>query len=644
MDPKLVGTAGPFKGMRFSVERGETTIGRDPGNQFWAADPSLSRRHCVLSREAGRVSIKDLGSLNGTAVNGIPVVQHELHHQDQICIGNSLLLFLVEEDEISIEQRSPVVLAQTSELGPVSVQLRQQEALYLQPDRGQLNLLDTERKSRDLNTLLTIATRIGGIRNRESLEWQLLGMIFDIVPADRGAILHCGKDWEEVESAIAWDRIRGPGEPVAVSSAVVRRVFRERVGLVISDLTTEKTLAHTESLAQLGVHSLLCVPLVHSDILLGMIYVDSRSPKEPIDESHLQVMTAIANLASLALQNVQHWEELRDENRFLRGEINLEHNMVGSSPRMQAVYELIRKVAPLNSTVLIQGETGTGKELVARAIHCNSPRSSRQFVAVNCAALTETLLESELFGHERGSFTGAVAQKKGKLEVAQGGTLFLDEVSEMSAGLQAKLLRVLQEREFERVGGTHPIKADVRVISATNKSLVKMVDDEEFRKDLYYRLNVVAITMPPLRERREDIPALAQHFISKLSKKCGLASKRLSPEAQSILTNYDWPGNVRELENIIERAMVLGTTDTVLADDLPEGIVESTVSSGISSATYYMTIKEAKKQVVLQAFQQANGSYIEAAKVLGLHPNSLLRLVRSLGLRSLIKGEAREAG
>ena len=642
MEPKLVGIAGPFKGMRFPVTADETTIGRDPENHCWTSDPSLSRRHCLLRREVDRVTIQDLGSRNGTVVNGIPISEQELQHQDQICIGDSLLVFLTE-DATDIEKSSSVVLTQTVELGPAPVQVRQ-KAFSLETGPGQLPIGEPDRTSRNLNTLLTIATRMGGIRNRESLEWQLLGVIFDIVPADRAAILHCKGCDDAFDSAIAWDRIHGPGEPVEVSSTVVRRVFRERVGMLISDVGSQRNSPHTELLEQLGVHSLMCVPLLHSDSVLGMIYLDSSSASERIDQDHLEMMTAVAGLASLAIQNVQRWDELQEENRLLRGEISLEHNIVGRSPRMQAVYELIRKVAPLNSTVLIQGETGTGKELVARAIHRNSPRSARLFVAVNCAALTETLLESELFGHEKGAFTGAIAQKKGKLEAAESGTLFLDEVSEMTPALQAKLLRFLQEREFERVGGTRTIKADVRVISAANKSLTRMVDEHAFRKDLYYRLNVVAITMPPLRERREDIPFLAHHFIGKISKKCGLPSKRLSPEAQSILASYDWPGNVRELENVIERAMALGTAETLLADDLPENMVENAIPTGNTpSATYYSAIKGAKTQVVLQAFQQAGGNYIGAAKALGLHPNSLLRLVRSLGLRSLIKADAPEA-
>jgi two-component system, NtrC family, response regulator HydG len=311
--------------------------------------------------------------------------------------------------------------------------------------------------------------------------------------------------------------------------------------------------------------------------------------------------------------------------------------MLGASQRMREVFEFIRRVAPTDSTVLIEGESGTGKEMVARAIHRNSSRAGRPFVAINCAAIAETLLESELFGHEKGAFTGAVSQKKGKMEAADGGTLFLDEVSELAPSLQAKLLRVLQEREFERVGGIRPLKLDIRLIAATNRLLREEVQNGTFRKDLYYRLNVVSVTMPALRERREDIPLLADHFIAKASRKCKTRMKPLSAEASACLIAYDWPGNVRELENAIERAMVLGSTESILHDDLPEAVLEAGSPLTASTAKYLGTIKDTKKQLILQALQQANGGYIEAAKALGMHPNSLLRLIRNLDLKAAVK-------
>jgi Nif-specific regulatory protein len=373
--------------------------------------------------------------------------------------------------------------------------------------------------------------------------------------------------------------------------------------------------------------------------VLGAIYLDSRTPGEHFDESHLQVMTAVAGIAAIAFDNVRHWDQLQQENQQLRLEVDLEDAMIGGSPRMKDVFNFIRRVAPTDSTVLIEGESGTGKELVARAIHRNSLRSQRPFLAINCAAITETLLESELFGHEKGAFTGAVSQKKGKMEAADGGTLFLDEVTELAPGLQAKLLRVLQEREFERVGGTRSIKLDIRLIAATNRLLPEAIQAGTFRKDLYYRLNVVAVTIPPLRERREDIPSLADHFIAKASRRCKARAKPLSSEARACLMNYDWPGNVRELENAIERALVLGSTESILPDDLPDAVLEAGSPAAESIAKYHGRIRDVKKQLIVQALQQADNNYIEAAKVLGMHPNSLLRLIRTLGLKAAVKPE-----
>jgi Nif-specific regulatory protein len=274
---------------------------------------------------------------------------------------------------------------------------------------------------------------------------------------------------------------------------------------------------------------------------------------------------------------------------------------------------------------------------VARAVHRNSPRAAKPFVAINCAALTETLLESELFGHEKGAFTGAVAQKRGKLEVAEGGTVFLDEMGELAPALQAKLLRVLQEREFERVGGTRPIRIDVRVIAATNRDLAESAKSGTFRQDLYYRLNVVSVEMPPLRQRREDIPLLAAYFAARAGERSKRHVLGVAPEARACLINYDWPGNIRELENAIERAVVLGLSDFILPEDLPEAVLETEQPAGATIAQYHEAIAEAKKQVILRAVQQAGGSYTGAAKLLGVHPNYLHRLIRNMNLKTVLK-------
>ena len=275
-------------------------------------------------------------------------------------------------------------------------------------------------------------------------------------------------------------------------------------------------------------------------------------------------------MAAVAWENATILGWLQEENVRLQSELKIEHDMVGVSIKMRDLARQMAKAAPSNSTILILGESGTGKELIARALHRNSLRASGPFVAINCAALTEALLESELFGHEKGAFTGAIAQKKGKLEIAAGGTVFLDEIGELSGSLQAKLLRVLQQREMERVGGMVVIPLDIRIVAATNRDLEEAVKKGLFRQDLFYRLNVVTLKAPALRERTEDIPPLAEHFAKKYAAECGRKITGFTPEAQARLRAYDWPGNVRELENAIERAVVLGSTDTILAEGLFE--------------------------------------------------------------------------
>ncbi|MGH9501934.1 MAG: sigma 54-interacting transcriptional regulator [Terriglobales bacterium] len=635
-NPRLIGIGGPLKGAAFPLTGGEVSIGRDSSNQLWAADPALSRRHCLVVAQGEQVSIRDLKSRNGTLVNGVPVEQQEMQHGDQIYVGDSVLVFLVSEDA-KVLDKNPVEFLETAAFEAPPVLLRAEDSLYLQPEKMVASLPPTARRARDLNSLLKIATGIGGIRDQDSLQWQLLGFIFDVVPAERGAVMLCDHP-DDFTSTAAWDRVRGPGHPVRISRTVVQRVLKEGVGLVVSDALDNEALRQAKTLSELKVNSLLCVPLMVAKRVLGAIYLDSSSPTTEFDENHLQVMTAVAGIASLAFDNVRQWEKLRQENRELRAEIDLEHNMVGGSPAMRRVFDFVRRVAPTDSTVLIQGESGTGKELVAHALHRNSPRAARPFVAINCAAIAETLLESELFGHEKGAFTGADGLKKGKVEAAEGGTLFLDEIGELAPALQGKLLRVLQEREFERLGGTRPIKLDIRVVAATNRSLPEAVKAGAFRNDLYYRLNVVSLNMPPLRERREDIPVLAEYFVAKASRKCRTRVKPLSAAASACLMHYDWPGNVRELENALERAMVLGSTESILPDDLPEAVLEESSAPAASTDKYHGSIKETKKQLILQALHQANGNYIEAAKALGMHPNSLLRLIRTLDLKAVKAG------
>jgi two-component system response regulator HydG len=344
----------------------------------------------------------------------------------------------------------------------------------------------------------------------------------------------------------------------------------------------------------------------------------------------------LARIASRTLENARELGWLRADATLMREDLQLTHDMIGESKPLRKAQETLAKVAGAVTTVLIIGESGTGKELAARAVHFNSPRRERAFVKVDCTGLNENLLASDLFGHERGAFTGAIHQKKGKFEVAHGGTVFLDEVGELPLSVQAQLLRVLQDREIERVGGTRPIRVDVRVVAATNRDLAEQVQKERFREDLFYRLNVVAVTLPPLRNRGKDKALLARNFASEFSRKVKRRVIGFADDAMAAIERYDWPGNVRELANAVERAVVLGSTERILREDLPELLSEvplGAVSGAGRVGTFHEAVAEHKKQIIREALERAGGTITEAAKALGLHPNYLHRLIRNLGLR-----------
>jgi len=577
--------AGPRHGAIFPLAGGEFSIGRDPSNQIQVADIKISRRHCLID---GQYQLRDLESRNGTFVSGMPVKERALEHGDQIRVGGSTFLFQLREDEVPLQPAEP---------------------------GDWLTESFTEMPPPDLRALVEVGAALGSVRGLQALEQKLLESLADITSADRGAIILVGKNWDDFTSIFGWDRFPGRDDAVHLSRPAIDRALREGTPVVLN--------------AEL---SLIAVPLKLFDRTVGVIYLDTANPKIRFSEDHLQLLTAMGPMAALALDNARRLEWLEGENERLHTEIDAGVDMVGESPSMKDVYRFIAKAAPSDSTVLVGGESGTGKELVARAIHRNSARAGRPFVAINCAALTEALLESEMFGHEKGAFTGAVAMKKGKLEAADTGTFFLDEVGELSPVLQAKLLRVLQEREFERVGGTRTIKLDVRLIAATNRNLKLAVKERSFREDLYYRLNVVSVTLPPLRERREDISLLATYFLAKHGAKSKLPLLGISPEARACLLSYDWPGNVRELENAVERAVVLRSGDVILPEDLPDSVLEAQ-GADAPLAKYHATVQESKKQLILKALAAANGNYTEAAKTLGVHPNYLHRLVRNLNIR-----------
>jgi Nif-specific regulatory protein len=583
-------------------------VGRVSSNDITLQDVAVSRRHCVIEEKDGHFLLADLESHNGTFVNGLPVRRYILQDGDRIEIGKSAFIFSLDQPD--------------GELGQLPDSLEGADTAILTippPGSG---------RARENTALLRMAAFARLIHElwrapedavRQKMQSAVFHILFELVPAERGALL-IGQDPASLETLCSFENAAGQ-QPVVPPHSVIDEVFRRQSPVAQALVFDRKNV------------SVVAAPLLQGDRVTGVIYLESAEFAGAYRQREVQQLAAIGSLAALAVDNARYVEVLVSENDRLHTQMRVEHSMIGEAPRMQQVFQVIGRVAAQSSTVLIRGESGTGKELVARAIHNNSPRSAKPFVAINCAALTDSLLESELFGHEKGAFTGAHAQKKGLLEIAEGGTVFLDEIGELPLNLQAKLLRVLQNREFQRVGGTRTIRADVRVIAATNRDLEAALKEHSFREDLYYRLNVVAIEVPPLRERKEDIPLLAAWFAKKFSVAANRPVSGISPQARICLMSYDWPGNVRELENAIERAVVLGSSDFVLPEDLPEAVTESAASPAAGSGAYHEVLTATKKRIIEDALAQSQGNFTEAARRLGVHPNYLHRLASNLGLR-----------
>lgn len=381
--------------------------------------------------------------------------------------------------------------------------------------------------------------------------------------------------------------------------------------------------------------SIACVPLKQNDTIIGVMQIIDKEDGSPLSQNDMHPLEEFASLAALALGHAQKFQEVKQEIQGLKDQLEVRHEIVGKSAALEKVIADGLKVANSKASALILGESGTGKELLARLIHRAGPRKAKPLVVLNCAAMPETLLEDELFGHEKGSFTGAVARKIGKFEVAHEGTIFLDEIGEMTPGMQAKLLRVLQEGNFYRIGGNIPISVDVRVLSATNRKLEEEVAEGRFREDLYYRLNVVQISMPTLRERKEDIPVLAQHFLSVFKEETISPNLVISNAAMEKMVQYDWPGNIRELRNAIERAVVMGNGKEILPEDLP--IAASRISyPGLQvGLTLDDALNEFKKAFIILNLKSSGGNRSKAAKVMDIQRTYLSRLISKFDIKGI---------
>jgi Nif-specific regulatory protein len=368
--------------------------------------------------------------------------------------------------------------------------------------------------------------------------------------------------------------------------------------------------------------AIMAAPMVYQGELIGVIEVLNKAGGGNFSAGDLELLQVFGNLAASGTVNAEKHEELQRENLGLRESVKIGDRIIGSSKPLADMLKMCDRVAPSNATVLLLGETGTGKEMSARYVHQASPRRDRPFIAINCAALAETLLESELFGHEKGAFTGATTQKLGRFEMANNGTLFLDEIGDISSSIQVKLLRVLQEKELVRVGGSKTIACDVRIIAATNRDLKKAVEEETFREDLYYRLNVFPIQLPPLRQRREDIPELVEYFVEKSSADLGVAKPKVDADSMALLTQHDWPGNIRELQNVIERAVLMCDGAVVQADHLPREITGDALPPPASGGGE-SSLWDYERALIIKSLKDSNWNQSQASRALGISRDNL---------------------
>ena len=474
-----------------------------------------------------------------------------------------------------------------------------------------------------------------------------MDLVLQHLHAQRGMIVLFNPLTRELDTAVSRNLGRGDADEVGeLSESVVRRVIDQREPVVTVDAQVDQRFRGAESIIASNILSILCVPMSIRDRLEGAIYVDHTSTRGLFEDEDVRFLVAFADQAAVAIEKARLYSEqeaarrrLKEENEALKREILSSHHLgslIGKSRAIRELKNTMERVAQSDSTVLIRGESGTGKGLVARVIHNVSVRREGPFVQFNCAALPETLVESELFGHEKGAFTGAAGQKPGRFELADGGTIFLDEVGKISRAVQAKLLRVVEDKQFERVGGTKTLTVDVRIIAATNLNLEEAIASDEFREDLYYRLNIIPIVLPPLRERREDVPYLVEHFLRVIGRDLGQPTRELDADVLDLFAQHPWPGNVRELESAIHRALVLSSGDRLTRADFawialkngdPGAAAEAAVASAgvldLSDGGYEESLARYDRRLIESALDSCGGRIRETARLLGIARNTL---------------------
>jgi Nif-specific regulatory protein len=635
-------SSGSDAGRRFELDQDVVRVGRAPGNDVVLSDPHVSGQHLRIIRGASRTVVEDLRSTRGTVL---------VTAQGRRALDEAHGLAAEIGDEAGAE------LGTGDEVTAMTIVIREDEHARVVSMRRIHEIASSQGIERDpsvLGKLYAVQKRVGGAGGLDEVLQAICDGTLQLLPRATHVTITLREDDEgagEPMYVTVLTRVRGsdgggraPDGPVPIARSVFRKVLSERAAVLAADAPEE--VAQVESIVGASIRSTVAVPLWRGDEILGVMQADNRQAPAMLNAADLELLALFASNASLAVSNARLirrlqavQEQLRKENDFLRTREQTRghtHGIIGRSGAMTKLLDQLGKVVDTRVTVLVEGETGTGKELVASAVHYRSRRRDKLFVAQNCAALPENLLESELFGHKRGSFTGATEDKRGLFDIADGGTLFLDEVGEITLALQSKLLRVLQEGEIRPVGAPRPHHVDVRIVAATNKQLEDEMRAGRFREDLYYRLKVFPLRVPPLRERREDIPLLAGAFLKRYASELAKAVGGFGQQAMELLVAYDWPGNVRELQNEVQRLVIqLDEGGFVVPELLSERIrcVEGLVAkAGMVRGTLREMMDQVEKFLLIESLREHGNNKTNAAKSLGITREGLHKKLRAYKL------------
>ncbi len=571
----------------FAVTKNMTSIGSAPTNDVVLDDPEILPSHAIVQFDGSSFTLIATDRKHEVVVNGRKKRKIALNEGDELRFGNTTLRFSV--------------LHQRTERGP---------------DDGTRQQLLGFRRLHELSQTL-----LGEYELPVLLE-NLMDAVVDLTKADKGFLILCEDDALQIRVARNLERENIVDAVEQVSDSIIAKVLEGRAPIIVSDALNDAEFNASQSVINLNLCSVMCVPLLDRGRLLGLIYVGNDNVANLFTRGHLDMLETFAGQASLIVANAFLVNELRHDNEELKERLTDKRfgSIIGSCAAMREVFRTIEKVAPTGVNVLVTGETGTGKELIANEMHTRSPRAKGPFVTINCGAIPENLLESELFGHVKGAFTGASQTREGKFQAAHGGTIFLDEIGEMPLNLQVKLLRVLQEHTITKVGATNSEHVDIRVVAATNLDLDRAVREGRFREDLFYRLNVVMLRLPPLRERGQDIPLIARYLIRKIAEELRLEMRPLSAATNAALLRYPWPGNIRQLENRLKKALVLADGPELTPGDLDLDGDDLEVVVTLADAKEHFAFS-----YIMESLERNGGNRTQTAKELGVDPRTIFR-------------------